>query len=303
MSEDLINRHNIHWFPGHMMRTLRSVEKNLPKVDAVVQLLDARIPHSSLNPELQALYRAKPRLYVLNKADLADDATTAEWLRFFKNEESSCVAINSKQRGAAAAVRRAVDEGLHDLFTRRREKGMVGAKTRLMVTGIPNVGKSTFINNWAGGAKAKAADKPGVTRGEQWIGAGQYELMDMPGVLWRKFDNERTAVNLALIGSIPDTILNVEEMAAGLLGQLSAHYFEQLQSRFKLPDDAKEGDGWQLLEAVGRRRGMLVSGGEIDLERAAIVVLDEYRGGKFGRLSLEAPGDTGAAGEAQHGDA
>lgn len=292
MSEDLINRRNIHWFPGHMMRTLRSIHKNLPLVDAVVQLLDARIPHSSLNPELQELYKNKPRLYVLNKADLADETTTAAWVRAFRRENSSCVAINSKQKGAAVQVRRAVDEGLADLFARRRAKGMAGAKTRLMVTGIPNVGKSTFINNWAGGAKAKAADKPGVTRGEQWIAAGSYELMDMPGVLWRRFETVETAVNLALIGSIPNHLLNTEEIAAGLLQQLAGPYYDKLQQRFKLPNMAGRQDGWQLLETVGRKRGMLMAGGAIDLERAATVVLDEYRGGKLGRLSLENPEGT-----------
>lgn len=280
----------IHWFPGHMMRTLRSIEKHLPQVDAVVQLLDARIPQSSLNPELQALYGQKPRLYLLNKADLADEATTAAWQRHFAQQDSAAVAINSKQKGAAAAVRKAVDEALAELLTRRREKGMAGARTRLMVTGIPNVGKSTFINNWAGSAKAKAADRPGVTRGEQWISAGAYELMDMPGVLWRRFDSMQTAVNLALIGSIPNDILDTEEIAAGLLVQLNTSYASRLQERFKLkeplPPDA---DGWQLLETIGRRRGMLISGGEVDFTRASIIVLDEFRGGLFGRISLETP--------------
>lgn len=294
MSEDLINRQNIHWFPGHMMRTLRSIDKNLPKVDAVVQLLDARIPHSSLNPELQEAYKNKPRLYILNKSDLADDATTARWLRFFAGEESVCVALNSLQKGAAAKVRPAVEQSLAELLARRRDRGTAGAKTRLMITGIPNVGKSTFINSWAGGARAKAADKPGVTRGEQWITAGSYELLDMPGVLWKKFDNHEIAVNLALIGSIPDHLLDTEDIAAGLLAQLGALFPQRLAERFKLSVEALPGetfscDGWVLLEAVARRRGMLVSGGEADLERASIMVLDEFRGGKFGRITLETP--------------
>ncbi|MFV0414438.1 MAG: ribosome biogenesis GTPase YlqF [Oscillospiraceae bacterium] len=289
MSEELINRHNIHWFPGHMMRTLRSIEKNLPQVNAVVQLLDARIVQSSLNPDLQKLYGTKPCLYVLNKADLADEAVTKEWLAFFRQRQNGAVALNSKQKGAAAQARRLLEDALADLFARRQAKGMAGAKTRLMITGIPNVGKSTFINNWAGAAKAKAADKPGVTRGEQWINTGSYELMDMPGVLWKKFDTVETAVNLALIGSIPDTLLNVEEMAAGLLGQLAPGYYGPMAQRFKLPPGQPSAGGWELLEAIGRRRGMLVSGGEVDLERAAIMVLDEFRAGKFGRISLEKP--------------
>ncbi|MDL2324436.1 ribosome biogenesis GTPase YlqF [Ruminococcaceae bacterium OttesenSCG-928-A16] len=288
MSEDLVLPRNIHWFPGHMMRTLRSIEKNLPKVDAVVQLLDARIPRSSLNPDLQRSYTHKTRLYVLNKADLADEAVTADWLRYFRTEEAGCVAINSKQKGAAAQVKRAVETALAELLERRQQKGMVGAQTRLMITGIPNVGKSTFINNWAGTNKAKAADKPGVTRGEQWITTGDFELMDMPGVLWKKFDDMETAVNLALIGSIPDRLLNTEEIAAGLLAQLANGYAPRLCQRFKLQGPLPQ-DGWELLEAVGKRRGMLISGGEIDLERASIMVLDEFRGGLFGRISLEKP--------------
>lgn len=293
MSNELINRQNIHWFPGHMMKTLRSIEKRLPAVDAVVQLLDARIPRSSLNPELNKLYGTKPQLYILNKSDLADPALTKEWLNYFNAENSTCVALNSLRKGAAARVRPAVEQSLAELLERRRNKGMTGAKTRLMITGIPNVGKSTFINSWAGGARAKAADKPGVTRGEQWISAGSYELLDMPGVLWKKFDSIHIAVNLALIGSIPDHLLDVEEIAAGLLEQVVAHSPGKLQERYKLDADGLKGlAGWEILAAVGKKRGMLVSGGEVDTERAAIMVLDEFRGGKLGQITLEAPDDS-----------
>lgn len=282
----------IHWFPGHMMKTLRRAKTKMSMVDAVVQLLDARIPKASMNPELQEVYGNKPRLYVLNKSDLADDAVTAQWISYLNSrEEWSCVAINSKQKGAAAKVRTAVEQALADLLEQRREKGISGAKTRLMITGIPNVGKSTFINNWAGAVRAKAADKPGVTRGEQWISAGKYELLDMPGVLWKQFENKNIAVNLALIGSIPDRLLNTEEIAAGLLDQLAGHYKGRLQERFKLSEEMMEGDGWEILENVARKRGMLISGGEADLERASIMVLDEFRAGKLGRVSLETPSD------------
>lgn len=292
MSERLANvPAGIHWFPGHMMRTLRSIEKRLPQVDAVVQLLDARIPHSSLNPELQRLYRQKPCLYILNKADLADPAVTEAWLAYLSRGETAAIALNSKQGGAAAKARRAVDTALQELFDRRQQKGMAGAKTRLMVTGIPNVGKSTFINNWAGGAKAKAADRPGVTRGEQWVAAGAYELLDMPGVLWKKFDSMGTAVNLALIGSIPDNLLPMEEIAAVLLEQMAGSYMPALRQRYKLRETDPTEGGPQLLESIGKRRGMLVSGGEVDLLRAAVTVLDEFRGGKLGRISLEMPGE------------
>ncbi len=290
MNEETLQRQNIHWFPGHMMKTLRRIEKKLPLVDAVVQLLDARIPWASLNPELQAITRAKPRLYILNKSDLADEKVTAEWLTYFREkQDSGCVAINSRQRGAAAAVRGVVENALAEMLARRSERGMAGAKVRLMITGIPNVGKSTFINNWAGGSRAKASDRPGVTRGEQWIGAGRYELLDMPGVLWKRFNNPRVAVNLALIGSIPDTLLDTEEIAVGLLAQLAVPYKTRLAERFKLDEAQISADGWVLLEMLGHKRGMLISGGEVDTERASIMVLDEFRGGKLGKLSLENP--------------
>lgn len=283
--------HQIHWFPGHMMKTLRRAQQKMALVDAVVQLLDARIPHASLNPDLQAIYGTKPRLYILNKSDLADESATADWLAALRQDNSLCVAINSKQKGTAKQARAAVETALADLFAQREKRGIGGAKTRLMVTGIPNVGKSTFINNWAGGARAKAADKPGVTRGEQWITAGDYELMDMPGVLWKKLEDKRTAVNLALIGSIPDHLLDTEEIASVLLEQMSLPYGPRLKERFKLEDSQLQGEGWQILESVGRKRGMLVSGGEVDTERASIMVLDEFRGGRLGRLSLERPAE------------
>lgn len=292
MSEEYVNRAQIHWFPGHMMRTLRNLEKKLPLVDAVVQLLDARIPQSSLNPELQRLYRNKPRVYVLNKADLADEAVTRQWIAYLRSEGYGAVSLNSKQRGTSAAVKRTVQAELAALLERRQQKGIAGKRLRLMVTGIPNVGKSTFINNWAGSVKAKAADKPGVTRGEQWINTPDFELLDVPGVLWKRFQNQTTAVNLALIGSIPDSILNVEEVAAGLLEQMQQGYTSQLAARYKLDEASFAGDGWHLLEAIGRRRGMLIAGGEVNLERAAIMVLDEFRGGKLGRISLEMPPET-----------
>lgn len=283
-------RHNIHWFPGHMTKTLRNIDKRLPLVDAVVQLLDARIPYSSLNPDLQKAYLHKPRLYILNKADLADESVSREWLDYFKSEESGCIAINSKQKGSAVKARGIIDEALAELLAKRKERGISGAKIRLMVTGIPNVGKSTFINNWAGNVIAKASDKPGVTRGEQWINAGKYELLDMPGVLWKKFENHKIAVNLALIGSIPDRLLDVEDIASVLLQQGATAFPGTLMERYKIKQEQLDQlDGWHLLEEVGRKRGMLMPGGVIDTERAAIMLLDEFRGGKLGRITLEKP--------------
>ena len=289
MAQEFVNRRNIQWFPGHMMKTLRLIEKDVKNVDAVLQLLDARIPYSSLNPEIQRLVKHKPRLYVLNKADLADPAVTTRWTNWFKQQGAGCVSISSKTKGAAAAVRTQIEKELAELIARREEKGTQGASIRVMVLGIPNVGKSTFINCWAGAAKAKAADRPGVTRGKQWISVPGYELLDMPGVLWKKFDSLEIATNLAFIGSIKDNILDIEELAMGLLAQVKEMYPQRLLERYKLKEEDLQLDPWELLEAIGRRRGMLISGGEVNTERAAIMVVDEFRASKWGRISLEQP--------------
>ena len=289
MANEQINRRQIQWFPGHMAKTLRIMEADIRYVDAVLQLLDARIPGSSLNPEIQRITRGKPHLYVLNKADLADPAVTARWVNYFRAQGEGCVAITARQRGGAAAVRTAIEKELADLMQRRAVRGMAGARLRVMVVGIPNVGKSTFINSFAGAARAKAADKPGVTRGKQWVTVGNFDLLDMPGVLWKKFDSLETATNLAFIGSIKDDILDIEELAVGLLAQIQRMYPQMLAQRYKLTEEELALEPWELLQAIGRRRGMLVSGGEVNTERAAIMLVDEFRASKWGRISLEAP--------------
>lgn len=286
---DVINRRNIQWFPGHMMKTLRLIEADLKNVDVVLQLLDARIPQSSLNPELARITAEKPHLYVMNKADLADAALTASWVQYFKRGGDGCVAITSKNRSGLSGVKQAIETELADLLARRAGKGMAGAKIRVMVVGIPNVGKSTFINTFAGTAKAKAADKPGVTRGKQWVTVGSYELLDMPGVLWKKFDSFEVASNLAFIGSIKDDILDIEELATGLLAEMQRIYPERLAERYKLSEEALALDAYDLLEEIGRKRGMLMSGGTVNIERAAIMLVDEFRGSKMGRITLERP--------------
>lgn len=300
MGEEFVNRRSIQWFPGHMMKTLRLIESDVKNVDAVLQLLDARIPYSSLNPELQRLVKHKPRLYVLNKADLADPAVTAKWTSWFKKQGAGCVSISSKTKGAAATVRAQIEKELAELIARRAEKGTQGASIRVMVLGIPNVGKSTFINCWAGTAKAKAADRPGVTRGKQWISVAGYELLDMPGVLWKKFESLEVATNLAFIGSIKDNILDIEELAMGLLSQIKTMYPDRLLERYKLKEEDLQLDAWDLLEAIGRKRGMLISGGEVNTERAAIMVVDEFRASKWGRITLEQPPVENSE-EEQHG--
>ena len=252
MKESLSAR-PIQWFPGHMTKTLRLMEKDIRNVDAVLQLLDARIPRSSLNPEIARITAGKPH------------------------------------RGGVQGVKNAIETELAELLERRAVKGMAGAKIRVMVVGIPNVGKSTFINSFAGAARAKAADRPGVTRGKQWVTVGNYDLLDMPGVLWKKFDSMEVAGNLAFIGSIKDDVLDIEALATALLGEMQRMYPERLAERYRLTAEELGQDAYDLLETVGRKRGMLMSGGVVNTERAAITLVDEFRGAKLGRVSLERP--------------
>ena len=257
------NQYNIQWFPGHMTKTLRMMEQEIQHVDASLVLLDARIPLSSLNPEIERITARKPKLYVLNKADLADPVVTEAWIRYFRAADAGCVAISAKQKG--------------------------GAKTQVMLCGIPNVGKSTFINTFAGSARAKAADRPGVTKGKQWVSTEKFDLLDMPGVLWKKFDSKTIASNLAFIGSIKDDILDVEELAMNLLDEVRRNYPDLVGQRYKLDAETMALPPYELMEAIGRKRGLLVRGGEVNTERCAIMLVDEFRACKWGRISLECP--------------
>ena len=283
------NQYNIQWFPGHMAKTLRMMEQEIQHVDASLVLLDARIPLSSLNPEIERITARKPKLYALNKADLADPAVTEEWIRYFRAADAGCVAISAKSRGGTAAVRAAIEKELADLLARRQVRGMGGAKTQIMLCGIPNVGKSTFINTFAGSARAKAADRPGVTKGKQWVSTERYDLLDMPGVLWKKFESRTVASNLAFIGSIKDDLLDVEELAMNLLDEVRRNYPELVAQRYKLEPSDLLLPPFELLETIGRKRGLLVRGGEVNTERCAIMLVDEFRACKWGRISLERP--------------
>ena len=288
MKESLSAR-PIQWFPGHMTKTLRLMEKDIRNVDAVLQLLDARIPRSSLNPEIARITAGKPHLYAA---------------AVFAGNGKAAVAAAAKIRHPAGGhvrvgqvcfiqyiqgVKNAIETELAELLERRAVKGMAGAKIRVMVVGIPNVGKSTFINSFAGAARAKAADRPGVTRGKQWVTVGNYDLLDMPGVLWKKFDSMEVAGNLAFIGSIKDDVLDIEALATALLGEMQRMYPERLAERYRLTAEELGQDAYDLLETVGRKRGMLMSGGVVNTERAAITLVDEFRGAKLGRVSLERP--------------
>ena len=297
---DIINSRQIQWFPGHMTKTLRLMEKEIRNVDCVLQILDARIPLSSLNPEIERITAGKPHLYVLNKSDLADPEITKQWLAYFKSAGAGCIAMDSKQRGRATATKGLIEKELSALMERRRSRGMVGAAIRVMIVGIPNVGKSTFINRIAGRKTAKTEDRPGVTRAKQWVPIDRgLELLDTPGILWPKFEDQSVGLNLAYTGAVKDEILDMETLGCHLMAYLGTNYPEALRTGYKLPSlpERQDGEedvawGYRLLEAAGKKRGFLISGGEVDTERMAKILLDEYRAGKLGRFTLEMPEET-----------
>ena len=277
---------NIQWYPGHMTKTRRIMEEDLKLVDAVCEILDARIPISSRNPDIDTICGSKPRMIILNRIDMADPAMVARWSEYFKRKGWAVIQTDCKSRKGINQFAPAVRTLLAEKLARYAEKGQVGRPLKLMVVGIPNVGKSTFINSFAGTTRAKAANKPGVTRGKQWISVDSFDLMDMPGVLWKKFDSLETASNLAFIGSIRDDILDIEELACGLLSSVRGIYPQQLLARYKLDAEALTLPPYDLLQAIGAK---LISGGEVDTERAAKMLVGEFRASKWGRLSLERP--------------
>ena len=275
----------IQWFPGHM-----AISSNLSLVDAVVEIIDARTPMSSRNPEIDQLTSKKPRIVLLNKCDLADANTTSRWINYFNSENVTALAVDCKSgKGLNKLMPTLRSTVLKELMDKRQRSGMTGAPIRLMILGIPNVGKSSLINRLAGSKRTKVEDRPGVTRTKQWVKLqDNNELLDMPGVLWPKFEDQSAAIRLAFTGAISDDILDIETLAMKLLSFLAENYPQSLADRYKVT--AEEGDdGLALLEKVGRKRGMVISGGEINTERAAITVLDEFRSGKLGRISLEVP--------------
>ena len=279
---------NIQWFPGHMTRTRRKIQESLKLVDAAVEIVDARIPMSSRNPEMDSLTAGKPRLIILNKADLADEAATKRWMAYFRSQGMATLAVDCKSGRGCNQFHNALRELLSDLVEKWESKGAHRA-IRAMIVGIPNVGKSSFINRMNRGGKAKVEDRPGVTRQNQWfVIEGGTQLLDTPGVLWPKFEDQTVAMRLAFTGAIKDAVLDIEEMACELLGVLRADYSAVLVERYKVSEPLNE-DNWELLQEIGRKRGMLISGGEVNTERAAIMLLDEYRGGKLGRITLEQP--------------
>ena len=282
---------SVQWFPGHMAKTRRMIKESLSLVDIVVELRDARIPMSSSNPELHKWIGNKKRMVVLNKCDTADPRITALWLKYYKEQGITAIATDSKTGKGIPQFLPAVREELSEVLERRLNKGMAGRPLRMMVVGIPNVGKSSFINKLAREKRAKVEDRPGVTRGKQWVTVSRdVELLDMPGVLWPKFEDPAVGEKLAFTGAVKDQVLDVELLAMRLLDWMRQEYPAELSERYKITgDETLDLEPYDLLCLVGRKRGMLISGGEIDTLRAATMVLDEYRGGKFGKISLEVP--------------
>lgn len=280
---------NVQWFPGHMAKTRRMLSEQIGFIDIVIELLDARLPLSSQNPEIGNLVGDKPRLVILNKADLADDKVNREWADYFKQKGVEAVLLDSLHAKNLNFISDKIRFLLKDKLEKLAEKGMTGRSVKVMVVGIPNVGKSSFINRLAGRFGAATGDRPGVTRGKQWIRLKSgMELLDTPGILWPKFEDEQVGLRLAFAGSIKDEIMDTETLAAKLLEFLNEAYFDALCTRYKLAD-TEELNGYELLELIGRKRGFVISGGEIDTLRAANIVLDEFRSCKIGKISLERP--------------
>ena len=284
----------IQWFPGHMTRTKRQIEKSLKMVDIVAEIIDARVPVSSRNPILKKLIGNKPRLILMNKSDMADSAATARWIAYYKQKGVKAIALDCRTGKGVNGFMPAIREVLQDQIARWEAKGMTGRPIRVMVVGIPNVGKSSLINKRCRGGnagKADVQDRPGVTRQNRWFTIGKgFELLDTPGVLWPKFDDPIVGERLAFTGAVKDDVVDVESLASRLLEVLRETYPQAMAARYKLEGmDLSEMQGYELLELVGRKRGFLISGGEINTERAAITVLDEFRSGKLGKITLELP--------------
>ena len=290
MAQDF-ERLNIQWFPGHMTKAQRMIEEHMKQVDAVCEILDARIPMASRNPDIDRLAGEKPRIVVLNRTDLADPKATARWRAVFQRQGMTVLETDSRSGKGVNGFSGAVRTALHDKIEAYAAKGQVGRAMRVMVLGIPNVGKSTFINKVARRKAAAAGDRPGVTRGKQWITVDQgLLLLDTPGILWPKFEDPEVGMRLAYTGAVKEDVIDTETLACHFIALLAKYYPQTLSERYKL--EAPEGaDGYDLLQLAGKKRGYLVSGGEVNTERMAKALMDDYRSGKLGKLTLESPED------------
>ena len=282
---------NIQWYPGHMTKTRRQMEEDVKFVDMVAEVVDARIPISSRNPDIDSMVGDRNRMIIFNRSDQADPAQTAKWLAWYAQRGYAVLETDAKSGKGVNRFSGVVKAALRDKIAAWQAKGQVGRPVRIMVVGVPNVGKSTFINKVAKRKSAKAGDRPGVTRGKQWVNVDSgLDLLDTPGILWPKFEDETTGMHLAFTGAVKDEVMDSEALACGLMELLRDRYPNVLTERYKLSADP-ELQGWELLEQAARKRGMLISGGEVDTERMSKVLLDEFRGGKLGRFTLERPED------------
>lgn len=283
-----MNEKVIQWYPGHMAKTRRLMKESLPLIDAVCELVDARVPESSRNPDLDGIIGSKPRIVLLNKCDLADERATARKIKELASQGVTALPVDCRSGKGLEKFEPAVREVLKDKIKANADKGMAGKPLRVMVVGIPNTGKSSFINRMAGKYRAKVADKPGVTRGNQWFAIGSgIELLDTPGVLWPKFEDPQVGLKLAFIGSIKETTLDIQELAVSLLSVMQHNYPDRLEQRYKVSGVEDVQESYELLEMIAAKRGMLLRRGEYDTERTAVMLLDEYRSGKLGKITLD----------------
>lgn len=282
-------KQQVQWFPGHMAKTRRLIKESLNLVDGVVEIVDARIPHSSSNPELDSIIKNKPRIVLLNKCDVADPNATKLWLDYYSSKRMYALPVDCRTGKGLNKFIPTVKKALSKVIEKNNAKGMTGKALRLMVVGIPNTGKSSFINRMAGSSKAKVADKAGVTRQQQWFAVGDgIELLDTPGVLWPKFDDPEVGDRLAFTGAVKDEVTDIETLSCRLLEVLAKTRPSAILQRYKL--DSIDGlQGWEILELIGKKRGFLIKGGEIDYERTAVMLCDEFRGGRLGEITLELP--------------
>ena len=291
MENNIYEKMNIQWFPGHMTKAQRMIEENIKLVDAVCEILDARIPNASRNPDIDTLAADKPRLVILNRCDLADEGATKRWKKHFEAKGLSVIECDAKSGKGVNAFAPAVRKLLADKIAQYEAKGQGGRPLRVMILGIPNVGKSTFINKVAGRKAAIAGDRPGVTRGKQWINIDRsLDLLDTPGILWPKFENQQVGELLAITNAIKSDVIDKETLGANFMLRLRENYPQALEARYKFAPDPNA-NGFELLEQCAKKRGFLVSKGEYDIERMASTLLGEYHDGKLGRITLELPDD------------
>ncbi|MDW7675407.1 MAG: ribosome biogenesis GTPase YlqF [Bacillota bacterium] len=278
---------DIQWYPGHMVKAKKLIKEHLKVIDIVVELLDARAPSASRNPELIGILGNKPLVLVLNKADLADPTATRSWIEHYNQQGRAAVAINATSKEGIKALIKCMQEQLHTVKEKQLTKGRINYLPRIMVVGIPNVGKSSLINSLGGKASAKTGNKPGITKGQQWIKLNDFHLLDVPGVLWPKFENQEIGFRLAASGAIGDHVFNVEAVVIWLLDYLRVYYPANLAERYKLAIELENVEPLELLKTIGAKRGCLVAGGNVDILKSAEIVLREFREGKIGRVTLE----------------